>query len=73
MGFVLMLVTSSAMFLPTNITMTPFDSMENCLVALSEAKEEWQTINNKSRCIDLAKEAKIKKAKQALEILRESP
>lgn len=67
MDFVLILTTCSAMFLPSSVTMTTFDTMENCEIALREAKREWSVVDNKSRCVDLKKSERIVEAQKALE------
>ncbi len=67
MNYILITVMSSAMFLPTTITTTSFDSMEACELALREVKKEWVTVNGKSRCVDLAKSRRVFEAQKKLQ------
>lgn len=66
MEYILVLVQSSAVFLPTTFTMTQFADLPSCEAALAVAKTHWQTVNDQSKCIDIAKEKKISDAKEAL-------
>lgn len=70
MNFVLMIVMSSAVFLPSTFTMTPFDSETSCRQALVEANKQWSTVNDQSKCIDLDKEAKKRDLQKQLKELK---
>lgn len=67
MNFILVIVMSSAMFLPESFTITPFDSMKNCEIALREAKKQWSTVNIKSKCVDLKLSQKVFEAQKELQ------
>lgn len=67
MNYVLILVQSSAMFLPTTFTMTRFEDRATCEAALMIAREQWQTKNMESKCIDIGQEIKIQEARRTLE------
>lgn len=69
MNFLLVIIMSSAYFLPSTILITPFDSMLNCQTALNEAKKQWVTVDLKSYCIDTKKQAEIQEAKKKLKEL----
>lgn len=67
MNYILILVQSSAMFLPSTFTMTQFADLSSCEAALVVAKRHWQTVNDQSHCVDIAKEKRIEDAKKELE------
>lgn len=73
MSFILKLVTSSAVFFPTNVTITAFDTKVHCEQALIEAKKQWQTVSHESKCIDLEKEAEIRAVQEKLKELKAEP
>lgn len=60
MKFLLILKLSSAFFLPTGMAVAPFETLEQCELALYEAKKEWQVINDQSRCVDIGLQEQIK-------------
>lgn len=68
--FILMLYTSSFVFQPKSLQMIPFQTKEACITALNEAKQEWVTINELSKCVDLELEAQIKEKQLELKKLK---
>lgn len=71
MDYLLVIVMSSATFLPGSFTVTPFPTKESCEAALSRAKKEWQTVNNKSECVDLKKQKEIQDLQDKLDKAKE--
>lgn len=70
MKFILKLVMSSAYFLPSSVSFTPFESKEYCERALTEAKKSWVVVERESKCVDLEKQDEIKKLKQRIKDLQ---
>jgi hypothetical protein len=70
MNFILVLITSSAPWFPTNVTEIAFDTKEHCEQALTEAKKQWATDNFKSHCVDLDKAAAIHDAEEKLKQMK---
>lgn len=70
MNFILVLVTSSAYFLPSSISMTTFNDEVTCNQALIEAKKHWQTVNVESKCINLENEVKKEELEKQLKELK---
>lgn len=68
--FVLLIVTSSFVFQPKSFNMVTFSTNELCQQALVEAKKQWSTINDQSKCIDLEKEAEIRNKELELKKLK---
>lgn len=69
--FILKLVTSSAFFLPSNLSVVYFDNKASCELALKEMKKEWLTVNDKSSCINLEVQNQIDDLKQQVKKLQE--
>ncbi len=67
MNYILLLVMSSAPFLPESFTMIPFDSLASCEIVLTLARKRWQTVNAASKCIDLVQQKKINEAQELLD------
>jgi hypothetical protein len=70
MKFILLIVMSNAYFLPGSFTETPFETKESCEAALNIAKHQWQTVNEKSLCIDIEKEKQIREAQEKLDAIK---
>lgn len=70
MNFILKLVMSSAYFLPSTATFTPYDSKESCEFALKEAKKIWATVNDQSECIDIERQRKIESLQKQIKDLK---
>lgn len=64
--FILLIVTKAISMQPANFKIIEFQSKEACELALEQAKKFWITVNIDSRCIDVAKETKIKDLKNEL-------
>jgi len=68
MGFILIIVSSYAYFIPSFTTITEFSTLDSCEIALAEANKQYATVERLSKCIDVKKEKeRIKKRKELLD------
>ena len=70
MNFLLVVVQSSAIFLPSSVSYVPYTDKISCLNALTIARSYWQTVNDKSKCVDLTEAEKIKQLQRELKELK---
>lgn len=68
--YILLIVMSPFVFIPKSFNRVQFSSKESCEQALVEAKKQWTTIDDQSKCVDLGKESKIKAAEDELKKLK---
>lgn len=71
MTYILILVTSATLFIGNDdVKVSEYSSKEACEVALSLAKDEWATKNDKSHCISVEEYKKKISMKDELDTLK---